>query len=71
MRAKLIKALELVYPMIQLFTETSFSNNDWLQSPGESFITNCCWTYLKDVSNISSIRWYNMIMIYYRLGAAA
>ena len=63
MRAKPIKALELVYPMIQLFIKHI--------SPGEFFITNCHWTYLKDVSNISSIRWYNMIMIYYLLGAAA
>ena len=75
MRAKPIKALELIYPMIQLFIKKYFSVYDWLQSPGEFFITNCRWTYLKDVSNIPSIQWYNMIMIYHRstsfLGAAA
>ena len=71
MRAKPIKALELVYPMIQLFIKHISPRMIGSTSPGEFFITNCRWTYLKDVNNISSIRWYNMIMIYYRLGAAA
>ena len=43
--------------------------------PANSSVLAVAEHNLKDVSNISSIRWYNMIMIYYRsisfLGAAA
>ena len=75
MRAKPIKALELIYPMIQLFIKNISPFMIDSNLPANSSVLTVAEHNLKDVSNISSIRWYNMIMIYYRstsfLGAAA
>ena len=75
MRAKPIKALELIYPMIQLFIKNISPFMIDSNLPANSSVLAVAEHNLKDVSNISSIRWYNMIMIYYRstsfLGAAA
>ena len=74
MRAKPIKALELIYPMIRLFIKNISPFMIDYNLPANSSVLTVA-EHIWNVSNISSIRWYNMIMIYYRstsfLGAAA